>query len=125
MDTSDTQLNKYNPWFRGQYHRFLANTSHLRCVNVVRGLSNDVVPTLPDNFYDFVYIDGDHTPEQVYRDAIMVWPKTKEGGIILFDDYLWKDVNTKEGVDRFVHEFKDHIRVLFSNYQLAIQKIHP
>jgi hypothetical protein len=39
------------------------------------------------NTINFVYIDGDHSPEQVYKDAVNMLPKMKSNGIILFYDY--------------------------------------
>ena len=46
-----------------------------------------MIPKLLDNTIDFAYIDGDHSPEQVYKDAINILPKMKSNSIILFDDY--------------------------------------
>ena len=41
-----------------------------------------------NNFFDFIYIDANHTAEEVYKDLIMWWPKLKTGGIFAGDDYL-------------------------------------
>ena len=40
--------------------------------------------------YDFIYIDGDHTARTVLSDAVNAYRRLKPGGLIAFDDYLWK-----------------------------------
>jgi predicted O-methyltransferase YrrM len=40
--------------------------------------------------FDFVYIDGDHTAPAVLSDAVLSFPLLKPGGLIAFDDYLWR-----------------------------------
>jgi hypothetical protein len=40
--------------------------------------------------FDFIYIDGDHTAVGVLSDAVHAYPLLKVGGLIAFDDYLWK-----------------------------------
>ena len=46
---------------------------------------------------------------------------------MIFDDYLWGDVNSttapKIAVDSFISCFKDYIEVIWSDYRLAIKKI--
>jgi predicted O-methyltransferase YrrM len=40
--------------------------------------------------FDFIYIDGDHTCLGVQGDAYNAYQRLKVGGLIAFDDYLWK-----------------------------------
>jgi predicted O-methyltransferase YrrM len=42
------------------------------------------------DLFDFIYIDGDHTAVGVLSDAVHAYPLLKVGGLIAFDDYLWK-----------------------------------
>lgn len=88
--------------FIGQYQRFLRNTRDLGTKIVpMKGMSDQVVPMIGDRL-DFALIDGDHSPEQVYRDASMLLPLMRKGGVILFDDYPWihNGVRCSEGIDR-------------------------
>jgi len=43
-----------------------------------------------DWWYDFIYIDADHTASAVLDDAVMAWQHLKPGGIMAFDDYSWE-----------------------------------
>jgi SAM-dependent methyltransferase len=58
----------------------------------------------PDQFFDWVYIDGNHSYEFVRHDLELYWRKLKPGGYIVCDDYhhagFWED-----GVTRAVDEF--------------------
>ena len=50
--------------------------------------------------YDFIFIDGLHSYEQVLKDCKNYYSKIKTGGIFSGHDY-----NTIEGVNRAVNEF--------------------
>jgi hypothetical protein len=41
----------------------------------------------PDNYFDFIYIDGDHSLEGVWRDIVVAKRKVKTNGFLVFDDY--------------------------------------
>ena len=74
----------------------------------------------PDEYFDFVYIDADHSYEGVVRDMKAWWPKVKKGGLFCGDDYIpqdgdiWMTVEGKEpvyagkfGVRKAVNEFME------------------
>jgi hypothetical protein len=106
-------------YFNNQYDRFINNTKDNKHVVIMRGYSNDMIPMLPNNI-DFAYIDGDHSPNQVYADGKNILPKMNSGGIIVFDDYKWVHNNKvcKDGIDKFVEEYKHMIDVIDIDYQL-------
>lgn len=82
----------------------------------------------PKEGYDFVYIDGDHTAEQTYRDGCNAWNNLKQGGIIAFDDYLWgaglpdQTLAPQPGIDKFLEERKDQYELLEHGAQVWIRK---
>ena len=49
--------------------------------------SDDAVNKINDSEIDFLFIDGCHTYECVYKDLINYYPKVKSGGIISGDDF--------------------------------------
>lgn len=70
-------------------------------VTLHRMRSVEFARTVPDNFYDYVFIDGDHSYAAV-RDDIAAWyPKVKTGGLFCGHDVLVKDVQ------RAIVEFRD------------------
>ena len=74
-------------------------------VQVHRMMSTEAADTLPDAFFDFVYIDGNHMYEFVLADLQAFAPKVRPGGLLAGDDYgvqgWWGDGVTK-AVDEFV-----------------------
>jgi hypothetical protein len=119
--------NDLNPLFVGQFNTFQKNTEQFQDKLVIKkGLSNTILPTLPTNSFDFIYIDGDHHPDQVYLDAVHSFPLLKSGGIMLFDDYLgtYKGLITRDGIDRFYNEYKSECQnITPSDRQFAILKL--
>ncbi len=82
-------------------------------VSVMRGYSHEVLPTLEDNSFDIIYIDGNHEPEYVLEDAVLAFRKLKVGGRLIFDDYGWGGPDlTKRGIDGFLNGYHKRIIVL-------------
>jgi FkbM family methyltransferase len=117
LPTADEQTNQM---FVGQYERFIKNTKG-KPVELLRMKSQDAFPLLKDYLFDFVYIDGDHSKSAVYNDAVSVFTILRKNGYILFDDYKWKE-ETKEGIDQFLNEYQDQIRIAIKDYQVLIRK---
>ena len=87
----------------GQAHKIIIN----------RGYSNNIVPQLQDDFFDIIYIDGNHEPEYVLEDAVLSFRKLKVGGILIFDDYGWGGPDlTKKGIDGFLSGYHKRISYL-------------
>ena len=41
------------------------------------------------NYFDMVYVDGSHEAPDVLADAVLCYRLLREGGLMIFDDYLW------------------------------------
>ena len=98
------------------YNTFLQNvekSGHKDKVVIHRGFSNNIVPTLDDNYFDIIYIDGNHEPEYVLEDAVLSFRKLKVGGYIVFDDYGWGGPDlTQRGIDGFLNGYHKRIQFL-------------
>lgn len=87
----------------GQAHKIIIN----------RGYSNNIVPTFQDDFFDIIYIDGNHEPEYVLEDAVLSFRKLKVGGMLIFDDYgVGGPDLTKKGIDGFLSGYHKRISYL-------------
>lgn len=62
--------------------------------------SDDAVEEFEKEFFDFIFIDGLHTYDQLSKDCANYYSKLKPGGIFAGHDYT-----TIEGVNRAVNEF--------------------
>jgi hypothetical protein len=102
------------------YNIFTQNLKeYLEKITILRGCSNNMLPSLNNNNFDIIYIDGDHTSEQTYKDGIMSWSLLKNGGIMIFDDYLWHGIR---GVDHPKDFVVDHSIGEISHPALGINK---
>lgn len=80
----------------------------------IKGYSFNEVPKLADGYFDFIYVDGSHKKEDVYRDLQIVFPKLKATGLLAGHDYgpLHRWSGVMEAVDEFLlrkpeHTFQD------------------
>ena len=74
-----------------------------------------------------IYVDGDHTEEGVYQDAILYFERLltqnqNGGGYMLFDDYGQSE-ETKRGIDRFLTERAGRYSLILKGYQVLIRRI--
>lgn len=97
------------------YNTFMTNIENSGMKNKIiinRGYSNNEIPKFEDDFFDIIYIDGNHEPEYVLEDAVLSFRKLKKGGIMIFDDYGWGGPDlTKKGIDGFL--FGYHKRITY------------
>ena len=65
-----------------------------------RKTSDDAVSDFEDDSFDFIFIDGIHTYEQVIKDCHNYYPKLREGGL-----FCGHDMTAIAGVGKAVREF--------------------
>jgi hypothetical protein len=58
-------------------------------VQIHRSTSMSAAALFPDDYFDWVYIDGNHDYEFVLEDLGNFAPKIKRGGCLTGDDYGW------------------------------------
>jgi SAM-dependent methyltransferase len=95
-------------------------------ITVSRGFSHIEIPKFEDNFFDIVYIDGNHEPEYVAEDAVLAFRKLKSGGWMIFDDYGWPGPDmTQRGIDGFRSAYHKRISPLqpIVETQVFVQKL--
>ena len=77
---------------------------------IIRGYSFEVSKQFPDGYFDYIYIDADHSYEAVKQDLEDWYPKVRVGGILAGHDYVDRhSKHVKYGVIKAVDEFvRDH-----------------
>lgn len=79
------------------------------------------------DYYDLVYVDGSHFADDVLFDAIFGFRLLKKNGVLIFDDYLWKNYsktlnNPAAAINLFLKLKSSSIKIIYVGYQIAIQK---
>ena len=70
-------------------------------VELLRKQSLDAAKQFSDGFFDFVFIDGDHSYKAVLADLETWYPKVKPGKIFSGHDFRLRDVDVREAVFEF------------------------
>ena len=81
-----------------------------------------------NGWYDFVYVDADHTAHAAYTDGVNGWRDLKPNGILAFDDYMWGDgladqtLAPRMGIDKFLDEHVGQYTLMNKSHQVWIRK---
>lgn len=77
----------------------------------IKGYSFNQVPEFSDSSFDFIYVDGSHKKEDVYKDLNLVFPKLKPTGLLAGHDYgpahRWSGV--MKAVDAFLQRKPERV----------------
>lgn len=100
-----------------------------------KGSSLHVLPQLleEDQKFDIIYVDGSHVADDVLTDGITSWRLLKQGGILIFDDFLWTSyqrarANPAWPINLFLRYHEGDYKLLtvsrtgFVNAQVILQK---
>ena len=104
--TGGTTEEHFKAYYDKTYNEVVKRFKQLEHVHVHRMSSDDWFATQKDNYFDWIYLDGDHSYEGVLNDLNSSRRVVKDGGIILGDDYAWPfQPHGKPGVTAAVDEF--------------------
>lgn len=113
-------------------NNFRHNISFHKNVNfrIHKGLSQKILPTfVQEEKYDFIYIDASHRSDDTFVDAYYCHKMLKVGGLLIFDDFGWKDPNNPHivtspefGIRIFCTMYGDCYNVVIEGYQLGLIK---
>ncbi len=72
-----------------------------------------------NNSFDLIYIDGSHHSADVLTDLVLSWFLLRLNGILILDDYLWKEPNgkgaihePKMAIDCFTTIFNERLEIV-------------
>lgn len=79
------------------YHRVCSDFKNLQGVSILKLPSVEAAASFEDNYFDWVYIDGNHIYEAVAQDLEAWLPKIKKGGFLCGHDYSDTESTRKKG----------------------------
>ena len=74
-------------------------------VNILELNSLEASSKYEDNFFDYIYIDAEHTYKAVTKDLEVWYPKLKKNGTLFGDDYYWREEDDTLSLHRAYQEF--------------------
>lgn len=89
------------------YEEVVRNFGNRPNVKICKGFSKDWAAQFEDEYFDWIYLDADHSKKAVLEDLNCWYPKLKKGGAISGHDFLPNpyEVTHYFGVDEAVKEF--------------------
>jgi predicted O-methyltransferase YrrM len=153
VDTWEGSIEHSNKEKSNLFERFCFNVNNFltaKKITINRGFSSDVLMKIIQEIrsgnreaYDFIYVDASHTAKDVLSDAVLAWEALRDGGILIFDDYLWEThertystfsdylkeknkrvyLTPKAAIDSFLICYKTLYQILHSGYQIHLKKI--
>ncbi len=95
-------------------------------VEIHKSKSQFCYDKFPDNYFDWIYVDGSHNYKSVRRDLDLYYPKVKMFGFITGDDY--RHVEKRKGLRDAVAEIAEKYSmrlIMIKNNQFIFWKKGP
>jgi hypothetical protein len=116
------QEHQWVEWAKGQkvidaHNHVIERFSNKENVFIHKKQSTEIF--LGENYFDWVYIDADHSYDSVKKDLNHWFPQVKKGGFLCGDDYTWSHALTKgpgPAVDEFTELHNLKLEVLEDQY---------
>ncbi len=94
-------------YFQNLYEEVKNKFSNNSKVKIIRDYSENAAKMFNDEYFDFVYLDGDHGYEGVRKDLEAWYPKLKKFGVMCGDDYGHPSgLGVIEAVNEFAYKYK-------------------
>ena len=131
VDTWDGGDDQRSLGLGGLESRFDSNVSPVADrIRKIKGPSAEVLPRLhwDCSGYDLIYIDGSHYADDVLIDALNSWKMLRKGGILIFDDYLWRQYinlssNPANAINLFLRQKRGQYRLIEVGAQVLIERL--
>lgn len=75
-------------WHDENYRRAMERTQHFNERIVLRGMTSQMIPKIPDGSLSLAYVDASHNYQDVLDDLRAIWPKLKDRSILSGHDVL-------------------------------------
>lgn len=100
------------------YKQIFLRFLHEHNVKIFKGTSKNAASAFPINWFDYIYIDDDHTEEGAYESICNWWPRLRQGGIFAGHDFIHANSvqNTSFGVIAAVKKFRKEKNIPINHF---------
>lgn len=107
-----------------QYEHVVKKYSSDKRVKIIRDFSLSAAKKFNDNYFDFIYLDADHTYKGISEDIKAWFPKVKDGGVLSGHDYIERkkdlgNVIIEYGVIKAVTEFRKEKKITDESFHVS------
>ena len=79
--------------------------------------------------FDLIFISGSFEAKDIMKDAILGWDILDEGGIMIFDNFRWEELEDEYykpriAIETFITMYTPQLKKLHTKYQYFVQKIN-
>jgi len=104
-----------------QYAYFKSRVRDLSFVQIIQRKTVQAAKRFSDEYFDFVYIDADHSVEGCYSDITSWYPKVKPGKFLVGHDYH-RRFGVVDAVNKFIKDNKLELILLPPSTWAVIKK---
>jgi len=83
------------------FNKFKTNEN----VHILDSNSSEASSNYIDNYFDYIYLDAEHSYQAVINDLNMWYPKLKKNGVLFGDDYYWREEDDTLSLHKAYQEF--------------------
>jgi hypothetical protein len=131
MINAVTRLQKDKDFIKNNFTHNISHFEDRIDFHIYEGTSQSILPQLYSlgNQYDFIYVDASHRADDTFVDGYWANKMLKSGGLLIFDDWAWKDPNDMSvnnspeyGIRQFCTLYETDYTMLFHGYQVGLIK---
>jgi hypothetical protein len=89
-------------------------------IKLLKGYTQNFAPMFPNEFFDFVFIDDDHSYIATKVSLHTWWKKVKTGGVLAGHDYFNGQASYKFGVIQAVTEFRNELNIPGDDFSVTL-----
>ena len=92
-------------YFDEAYEETKSKFSNFSNVQIHKRNSTEASKLFKDNYFDYIYIDAEHTYDAVISDINSWYPKLKKKGYLFGDDYYWREKDNSFSLQKAYQNF--------------------
>ncbi len=131
MDTTMERLEENKSIIEDNFRHNISFHNNIN-FKILKGKSQFILPELYSklkNKFDLIFVDASHRADDTFVDGYYALKMLKKEGLLIFDDFGWKDPAQKEtvsspefGIRAFATMYQEEVDTVHTGYQVVFKK---